>query len=617
MRTLGRVGGLALALLLGATALRAQGLISPGPLATAHARYDNLNHCLACHDAGRGLSGSKCLTCHVSLGARIRADKGYHAVATKHGAELACRTCHSEHNGRPYRLVRWPNNVPREQFDHRSTGYSLEGAHARQRCEACHRSELVLDAAVRADTSLSTRRTYLGVSTACASCHLDEHRGRVSRQCQDCHTQTEWKPAPRFDHATTRFPLTGKHADAKCDQCHEVRRAVAIGPTGQRDTSFVDFRAGRPGQTQRAGATGTACASCHTSPHRQAGRSGRCEPCHTTRSWFDLPDSVRSFDHTAIGFTLRGAHARAECEACHLSSRGAPLSEKAVLVRANFVRPFARQRIRFNRCDACHTDVHEGQLGADANGRDCSACHTEVRFTPTRFSQAQHDSTAFRLVGAHQATACSRCHPALPGSQPGSGAIRFRQADRACMACHRDEHGGQFAGRIVPGARGVPSGIDSRQPTLCETCHGVEAWKPITFEHDSTRYPLRGAHRRLACGRCHTRPAGASPDVPITYSGLPTTTCNASGCHTDPHRGQFADRSRGGECTTCHSEDGWQTLLFDHQQDSDWPLDGAHVDVRCVECHRPEGRPPFVRYRPLPHACEDCHPAEPDRRRRL
>ena len=609
----GRAGGLVFALLLGATALRAQGLVSPGPLASAHLRYDNLSRCLFCHDAGRELTGRKCLTCHVSLGARIRADKGYHAVATNHGAELACRTCHSEHNGRPYRLVRWPNNLPKEQFDHRSTDFTLEGAHARTRCDACHRPELVVDAAVRADTSLSTRRTYLGLGVACASCHLDEHRGRVSRQCQDCHTQTEWKPAPRFDHATTRFPLTGRHADVRCDQCHALQRTVAVGATGLRDTSFVDFRAGRPGQPR--GATGTVCASCHTSRHRQAGRSGRCEQCHSTTSWFDLPDSVRSFDHTAIGFTLRGAHARAACEACHLPSRAAPLSEKAVLVRANFVRPFARQRIRFDRCDACHTDVHEGQLGPGGAGRDCGACHTEAHFTPTRFSQAMHDSTAYPLAGAHRATPCSRCHPALPGSRPGSGAVRFRQPDRACTACHRDEHGGQFAGRVVPGARGTAS-VDSRQPTLCETCHGVEAWKPITFDHDSTRYPLRGAHRQLACGRCHTRPAGASRDIPVTYSGLPTT-CNASGCHVDPHRGQFADRRRGGECVTCHSEESWRSLLFDHQRDSDWPLDGAHVDVRCVECHRPEGQPPFTRYTPMPHECQDCHMPEPDRRRRL
>jgi hypothetical protein len=602
VKALPRAGILALGLLFGASVARAQGLVSPGPLATAHARYDNLANCLTCHDAGRELSGRKCLVCHASLAARVRADSGYHAIATRHGAALACRTCHSEHNGRPYRLVRWPDNAPPERFDHRATGYPLEGTHARQRCEACHRPELIGEAAVRSDTSLSVRRTFLGLSTACASCHLDEHRGRVSRRCQECHDLAAWKPAPRFDHGATRFPLTGRHADVRCAECHQVRRAVATGPAGSRDSSFVDFRAGRPGQ--RAGAAAS-CASCHRSPHREAGRSGRCEPCHTTRSWFDLPDSVRRFDHTAIGFPLRGAHAAAACEDCHLPSAGAPLARSAALARANFVRPFAHQKMLFARCDQCHADVHQGQLAAGPGRRDCSACHGETHFSPTRFTLAMHDSTTFPLAGAHLATPCGRCHPALPGATAGSGAVRFRQGDRTCAGCHRDEHGGQFAGRLVRGARPV-AGPAASNVTRCEACHGVDAWSPTTFDHDSTRYPLRGAHRRLACGRCHVRPAGAAAGVPVTYAGLPTT-CDAAGCHTDPHGGQFAARRRGGSCTTCHTESAWTALRFDHQRDSDWPLDGAHANVRCAACHRPEGRPPFVRYAPLPHRCEDCH----------
>jgi hypothetical protein len=143
----------------------------------------------------------------------------------------------------------------------------------------------------------------------------------------------------------------------------------------------------------------------------------------------------------------------------------------------------------------------------------------------------------------------------------------------------------------------------------------VDAWTQVTFDHDSTRYALRGAHRRLACARCHARPAGAARDVPVTFSGLPTT-CDGAGCHADPHRGQFARRSRGGACVTCHGETAWKDLLFDHQRDTDWPLDGAHIDVRCAACHRPEGQPPFVRYAPLSHRCEDCHaPAPPTRSR--
>jgi len=574
------------ALVAGAAApLRAQGLASPGPLAAPHARLDDLTKCLSCHETGRQLSGRKCLDCHVSLARRIRTGLGYHAGATRGGTQLACASCHSEHNGRPYRLVRWPNNVPKEQFNHRDAGWNLEGAHARHRCESCHRAELIADAAVRGDRSLSAQRTYLGLGSQCVACHLDEHRGRVSRTCEDCHTTTEWKPAPRFDHARTRFELTGRHRDVPCSGCHQERRADATGPGGTRDTSYVDFGAGR--------SASTGCAGCHRSPHRETSRVGRCERCHTVEGWFVLPDSMRHFDHAPLGFPLRGAHARARCESCHLSSAASPLPRGVQLVRANFQRPFARQKIGFARCGQCHTDVHQGEL---APRRDCDACHDETAFTPTHFTQAMHDSTAFALTGAHAATPCNACHPALPGAAAHSGALRFRWADSRCAACHRDPHGRQFA------------------PEPCESCHGTEAWNRLTFDHDRTRYPLRGAHVRLACSRCHTRPTD-DPRGAVRFRGLPTS-CEAAECHGDPHRGQFADRGRGGACISCHSEAMWRPAQFDHQRDSDYPLDGAHQNVPCAGCHRPEGTPPVARFRPLPHRCEDCHRTGTDRRRR-
>jgi hypothetical protein len=593
----------ALLLALAAVPLAAQGLASPGPLSAAHARLDNLARCLDCHDAGRELTGRKCLTCHTSLAAAIRADRGYHAVATRHGAQLACRTCHSEHNGRPFRLVRWPGAGGRDAFDHRQTGWGLEGAHARQRCEACHKASLVVTASVRADTSLSASRTYLGLGTTCAACHLDEHRGRVSGQCADCHSVDAWKPVARFDHDHTRFPLTGLHADVRCDRCHQVRRQLATGPGGVVDSSFMDFRTAR-----RSRASG--CAGCHTSPHRQASMAGRCERCHSTAGWFVLADSVRRFDHSAAGFPLRGAHATARCESCHLSTADSPLPSRVALVRDNFVRPLHRQRMVFDRCDACHADTHQGELGAAPPRRDCSACHTETRFTPTVFALRAHDSSSFPLTGAHRATPCASCHPLLAGAAAGSGHIRFRFADQTCAGCHRDPHGGQFAARHVAGA-GPAARSDAASRTPCTPCHDTDGWKPVRFDHDSTRYPLRGAHRALACARCHRPPAAGQP---VRFGGL-STSCSAAGCHRDPHAGQFADRARGSACTSCHTETAWASLVFDHQRDTDYPLDGAHRHLKCAACHRPEGQPPLVRYRPLPHRCEDCHtPARPGRR---
>ena len=599
------------ALVLSAGPLGAQGLASPGPLSSAHARLDAITKCLACHEAGRGLSGRRCLDCHAALAARILAGEGYHAVATRRGTALACGTCHSEHNGRPFRLVRWQPGGTREQFDHRDAGWPLEGAHPRQRCEACHRAALVGVAAVRADSSLSVQRTYLGLGTTCASCHLDEHRGRTSNRCEDCHNVDQWKPAPRFDHDRTRFSLQGRHRDVPCARCHEERHEVATGPGGSRDTAFVDFRGGSPAREgaptpRRAATAASGCATCHTSRHRESARMGRCESCHTAEGWFALPDSLRHFDHTAIGFPLRGAHATSRCESCHLTSTDAALPRSVALVRANFVRPFSRQRMQFARCDGCHVDPHRGELAARTAVRDCDDCHEEAKFTPTRFSLAMHDSTPFPLTGAHAATPCLACHPPLPGAARGSGRVGFRHPDRSCAACHTDPHGAQFAGRVVPGARGVGES-GTAAGTRCEACHETEAWRPAAFDHDGTRYPLRGAHGRLTCARCHTPP----PDnarAPVRFAGLPL---DCAGCHTDPHGGQFAERARGAACTTCHTDTAWRSVVFDHQRDSDFPLDGAHQPLACTACHKPEGQPPVVRFLPLPHRCEDCHRTAP------
>src|SRR4051812_49309731 len=41
----------------------------------------------------------------------------------------------------------------------------------------------------------------------------------------------------------------------------------------------------------------------------------------------------------------------------------------------------------------------------------------------------------------------------------------------------------------------------------CQNCHTYTSWKPIRsmpeFNHDMTRYPLRGMHKDVACSKCH------------------------------------------------------------------------------------------------------------------
>ena len=43
----------------------------------------------------------------------------------------------------------------------------------------------------------------------------------------------------------------------------------------------------------------------------------------------------------------------------------------------------------------------------------------------------------------------------------------------------------------------------------CQNCHTASAWKPIRavpeFDHNQTRYPLRGMHAAVTCTQCHVK----------------------------------------------------------------------------------------------------------------
>ena len=79
----------------------------------------------------------------------------------------------------------------------------------------------------------------------------------------------------------------------------------------------------------------------------------------------------------------------------------------------------------------------------------------------------------------------------------------------------------------------------------CQNCHTYTSWKPIRsmpeFNHDHTRYPLRGMHQDVGCTKCHKS---------MVFKNVST---HCSDCHADLHRGQF-----GANCESCHSVKGWQ-----------------------------------------------------------
>lgn len=456
------------------------GQFSPGKLSAAHESLDRPTECFKCHEPKKSATAARCLACHGELATRVTAGRGYHGRDPKRRDE--CNSCHGEHGGRDVQLIVWEGG--RDAFDHATTGYPLDGRHAGLACEKCHDASHVRAPDVIAGKTARPGKTYLGLSTRCADCHRDVHRGQFAARieksdCAACHTTQGWT-IESFDHAQTAYALTGKHVRVECAKCHysvdDAGTRVAAGTQGAHAVY-------RP-------LAHDACLSCHTDPH--TGRYGTtCERCHSTAAWNTL--ALGAFDHDRTAYPLRGLHQRVACERCH--------------VGGDF-----KKKLAFARCTNCHADTHGGQLAKRADGGACDACHGVEGFAPARFGPAEHERSRFPLQGAHLAVACAACHKPTKPSAP-AGSVQFKLKAQVCADCHNDAHGGQFAA----GGR-----------TDCTRCHGVATWRIAAFDHQRlSSFALEGAHATTPCAKCHrTEPVGGRRM--IRYKPI-ATSCRS--CH--------------------------------------------------------------------------------------
>ena len=512
-RALAALAGAALALATARADAQLEKLVMPGPLAKPHADLES--DCAKCHVAFKpAAQKGLCLDCHKDVAADLAAKTGFHGRAPGLAA-ADCKSCHGDHLGRDADIL----GLNRDVFRHDQTDYALHGAHARLACERCH----------------PAGAKFRDARSRCADCHAndDAHQGRLGNDCARCHEETAWRKA-EFDHARTRFPLEGKHAQVACALCHAGER--------YKDTPRD-------------------CASCHALDDAHKGRFGnKCETCHATSGW-----KQARFDHARDAhFPLDGAHGKIACEACHPGGlfdkklgrdclschKGDDVHEGRNGAKCESCHSTAAWKpARFDHdrntefplhgahaklaCEACHTaNVHEQKLGmacADCHGksdphkgqmgRDCARCHNESAWREK--VKFDHDLARFPLLGMHAVAACEECHTSAA----------FRDTPRACVECHaaKDVH------KRALGPR-------------CEHCHTPNDWKLSKFDHAKTSFPLHGAHAKLPCAACHRE---ASADEPLQLG----SDCNA--CHQpdDPHRGGF-----GPNCAKCHVESSWKEL---------------------------------------------------------
>jgi hypothetical protein len=556
--------GVGMALVL-APAVHAQGIesiMAPGKLMQGHAKYED--DCKQCHvKLDRKGQDGLCMDCHKPVGADVRGKTGFHGRLEQ---PVVCKNCHSEHKGRDLKSTEFDQ----KKFDHNNkTDYTLKGKHEKVACEKCH----------------VAGKKHREASQDCNTCHKkdDKHKGSLGPKCADCHTEVDWKEA-KFDHETTKFPLTGKHVDVKCTDCH-------------KDNVYKD--------------TPKNCYACHRKIDDQKGHKGlygeKCETCHGTKAW-----KPSTFNHDVdTKYVLKGKHHTIACKECHTGN----LYQKEKLSQ---------------ECYACHKkdDKHKESLGTN-----CAACHTEKNWKEV--AKFDHEKTKFPLLGKHVKVECKECHKSQMYKEAPKDCFGCHQKDdkhktnlgKECADCHNEQDWKTTEGRFkhdktkfqLRNAHAAPTvkcvachkdltsyrntpllcischkKDDKHETQLgdkCESCHNDKAWKGTTFNHGKSRFPLTGRHIISECKKCHET---------MRYKDAPR---DCYSCHKkdDKHKQVFGVR-----CESCHNTRAWTTWSFNHDTQTKYRLESSHTKVACESCHKqvaPSGKDAA----PIGNACVACH----------
>jgi hypothetical protein len=364
--------------------------------------------------------------------------------------------------------------------------------------------------------------------------------GPLSKSHQQLEGTTKCGSCHNFGGATRSF---------KCLECHtEIQRRI-------------DARQGYHRWAYNPSSSEVDCVRCHLE--------------HNGRQ-FSLTrfENKKTFDHKGFtGFALEGKHAALSCEGCHNLSK-IPAAAKSEIKVKDLNHTFLGLT---KECTTCHKDQHTGQLGTD-----CLRCHSQEVWKPA--AGFSHFRTPFPLTGLHQNLSCDKCH----GPKPGMAEAKYKGLAYAnCQSCHVDPHKGAFQNAKFQGT--------------CETCHSTAGWKgsqaTLSFNHQTTKFPLNGKHALTKCAECHK---DSDFHRPVAHE-------RCSDCHEDIHKNQFATRAAGSDCGACHNETSFKPALFtreSHQQ-SAFKLEGKHASVECSTCHLPDGKDAIYMTKRL--VCVDCH----------
>lgn len=504
------------------------------------------------HYVWKGLSPA-CLTCHSDYHI-------YGKLKLKGFGELnKCERCHNESD--------WKHV---EKFDHNiHTRYGLDGKHLDVSCNECHIPGFKKDNPVGNKLLKVSRYQWPQLtSKTCETCHKSPHKNEFSpamlaKKCTECHTTEGWKLDKNrkdFKHTETRFPLTGKHTQVSCKECHEVNKKQVF-RFSSKDLKF--------------------CIDCHKTPHTEQFdkkfNSQSCAECHSTERW----EKQLKFDHNQTSFKLRDAHAKLNCVDCHKET-----DKRFDNKTKSAMHQFVFTDLTKKGCVTCHADYHVGQLGSN-----CARCHSEKSWKTTSFDH--NVDSQYPLKDKHKTVKCADCHRTAANryvvfASKKMPVILYKPVSTRCGDCHRDPHKGTLG-------------------TGCADCHSERGWKVTKNFHEN--FTLHGTHYTLSCAECHKEGR--------KLSGLSE---NCIICHQkdDVHSGSLP------KCSECHRQQVWEQTSFRHSmtffplRGAHRTLDCAECHAngiyrgtpyQCLDCHRNNAQQVTSPVHSMPafSNCKGCH----------
>ncbi len=452
--------------------------------------------------------------------------------------------------------------------------YELECKHCHVRMRETTQKDLCLDCHEEIAKDASTKKGFHGMydkalNTDCHICHTD-HKGREANII--------WLDKDRFDHKFTDYPLTGKHIQTECNDCHEKEKKYRQAPS--------------------------LCIECHKDDDVHKNKLGdKCEKCHNPNAW-----TGNQFDHDKTDFKLRDSHKQVACDLCHIENKFKDTPKNCLSCHA--IKDVHKKRFG-NKCETCHNqekwdktkfdhtrdtkyklkekhrqltchtchdssyrvkgkkrisrtcyDCHKlDDVHKKKNGKECDQCHSEKSWLKSSFDH--NKKTEFPLKGAHKKASCQACH---------QNDVEGKKTDMACYSCHRHEDVHK-----------------KQQGKKCGNCHNDNSWwlEDVRYDHELSDFPLIGQHSVVGCESCHLTSAFKD-----TKSG-----CNDCHQEVDVHK-----QGLGEDCERCHNPNDWLIWEFDHEQ-TDFRIEGAHTELHCHRCHFK----PIKKKRKKKSQCVDCH----------